>query len=173
MAFAWPGITLASLVLLYAAYCFADGIVALLGGSSGRLWQSLLIGVISVAAGVAALFYPGLTALVLLYLIGAWAIVRGVFEIAAAVALRKVIEGELMLILAGLFSIAFGVFVLLFPGAGALSVIWILEDVRADLRRAAHRVELPGQGLGTCVKKVREISASWVLGNREWSREAR
>jgi uncharacterized membrane protein HdeD (DUF308 family) len=126
MAFVWPGITLASLVLLYAAYCFADGIVALLGGSGGRLWQSLLIGIISVAAGVAALFYPGLTALVLLYLIGAWAIVRGVFEIAAAFALRKVIEGELMLILAGLFSIAFGVFILLFPGAGALSVIWIL-----------------------------------------------
>ena len=126
LAFAWPGITLVSLVILYGAYCFVDGIVALMGGFGGRLWQSLLVGVISIAAGVATFAYPGLTALVLLYLIAGWAIVRGIFEIAAAIEFRKVMEGELMLALAGLASIAFGVLVLFYPGVGALSVVWIL-----------------------------------------------
>jgi uncharacterized membrane protein HdeD (DUF308 family) len=70
--------------------------------------------------------YPGLTALVLLYFIAAWAIVRGVFEIAAAIEFRKVIEGEWLLAMAGVASILFGVLIIASPGAGALSVIWIV-----------------------------------------------
>ena len=68
----------------------------------------------------------GLTALMLLYLIALWAIARGVFEILAAIEFRKVIEGELLLGLAGLLSIAFGVFIVMSPGAGALSIVWVL-----------------------------------------------
>src|SRR5262245_32023740 len=83
MAFGWPGLTLASLVLLYGAYCLVDGVVALFGGAEGKLWQSILIGLVSICAGLVTFFYPGLTALVLLYFIALWAIVRGIFEIAA------------------------------------------------------------------------------------------
>ncbi len=126
MAFVWPGLTLTSLVVLYAIYCIADGVVALLGGVGGGFWQALLLGVISIGAGIAALAYPGLTALVLLYLIAAWAIVRGVSEIAVAIEFRKVIEGEWLMVLAGAMSILFGVGLVLYPGAGALSVIWIV-----------------------------------------------
>jgi uncharacterized membrane protein HdeD (DUF308 family) len=126
IAFLWPGITLASLVLLIGICCFADGIAAIAGGLKGRFWQSTLIGVVSILAGLAAFFYPGLTAMVLLYLIAFWAILRGVFDILAAIEFRKVIEGEFLLALAGLASIAFGVLILLNPGAGALSIVWLL-----------------------------------------------
>ncbi len=125
-AFAWPGITLASLVLVWGAYCFADGLVALFGGYNTKFWQSLLLGLVSIAAGLATFFYPGVTTLVLLYFIAAWSIARGAFEIAAAIEFRKVIEGEWMLVLAGLASIAFGILIVLFPGAGALSILWIM-----------------------------------------------
>ena len=126
VAFVWPGLTLASLVLLYGAYCLVDGVIELTGGFGGRFWQALILGVVSIGAGIATFVYPGLTAMVLLFLIAAWAIVRGIFEIVVAIEYRKVIEGEWMLFVAGLLSIAFGVFMLLYPGAGALSVVWIL-----------------------------------------------
>jgi len=126
LAFAYPGITLASLVMVYGIFVLADGLVALFGGMGNSLWPSLLVGLVGVAAGLLTFFYPGITALVLLYFIAAWAIVKGVFEIVIAFKLREVIQGEWALILAGALSVAFGVLVFLFPGAGALSIIWII-----------------------------------------------
>jgi uncharacterized membrane protein HdeD (DUF308 family) len=79
-----------------------------------------------VAAGVITFLTPNITALALLVVIATWAIVRGVFEIAAAIRLRHAIEGEWLLGLVGALAIAFGVLMLLFPGAGALAlVLWI------------------------------------------------
>ena len=126
MALAWPGITLASLVFVYGAYCLADGLLALFGGYNTKFWQALLIGLISIGAGLAAFVYPGLRALIFLYLIATWAIVRGVFEIMLAIEFRKIIEREWMLVLAGLASVAFGILIVLRPGAGALSILWIM-----------------------------------------------
>lgn len=126
LAFVWPGLTLASLVLLYGAYCLVDGVIALTGGFGGGFWQSLILGLVSIGAGIATFLYPGLTAMVLLFLIAAWAIVRGIFEIVVAIEFRKVIEGEWLLVVAGLLSVAFGVLLIINPGAGALSVVWIL-----------------------------------------------
>jgi uncharacterized membrane protein HdeD (DUF308 family) len=126
MAFLVPGITLASLILLIGVCCFADGIAAIAGGLRGHFWQSTFMGVVSILAGLATFFYPGLTAMVLLYVIAFWAIARGILDIIAAIEFRKVIEGELLLGLAGLLSIAFGVFIVLNPGAGALSIVWLL-----------------------------------------------
>ena len=72
------------------------------------------------------LIWPGITALALLYLIAAWALVTGTFEIAAAIRLRKVITGEWLLVLSGIASIALGVALVIFPGPGALVlVLWI------------------------------------------------
>ncbi len=126
MAFAWPAITLRSLVLLYGAYCLVDGVSALLGGSGGSVFRSLFIGGLSIAAGIVTFIYPALTGMILLYLIAFWVILRGILEIVAAVQLRKVIEGEWFLILAGLASVLFGVLILAFPSAGALSIVWLL-----------------------------------------------
>ena len=126
IAFLWPGLTLASLVLLVGVAFLSDGIASVAAGLRGRFWQSTLIGVVSILAGLATFFSPGLTAMALLYVIAFWAIIRGVFEIMAAIEFRKVIEGEVLLGLAGLLSIAFGVFSLFNPGAGALSIVWML-----------------------------------------------
>jgi uncharacterized membrane protein HdeD (DUF308 family) len=129
MAFIWPGLTLAALVLLFGAYAFVDGIAAfILGikeyGDRDRWWATLLGGIVSICAGLVTVFMPGLTALALLFVIAAWAIVRGIFDIVAAIRLRHVIEGEWLLALGGALSIAFGCLLVAFPGAGALAVIW-------------------------------------------------
>ncbi|HEX5832971.1 MAG TPA: HdeD family acid-resistance protein [Pyrinomonadaceae bacterium] len=131
LAFIWPGITLTALVLLWGAYALVDGAFSIVAGirshgESRRWWVLLLEGILGVAAGVVAFLIPGITALVLLLLIAAWAIVTGVFEIAAAIQMRKYIRGEWLLILAGIASILFGGLLFLNPVAGALAVVWLI-----------------------------------------------
>jgi uncharacterized membrane protein HdeD (DUF308 family) len=131
LAFAWPGLTLAALVLVWGAYALADGVLALLAAFQIRdegkpMWPLLLVGLIGIGAGLATFARPGMTALLLLTFIGVWAIAIGIFQVIAAFRLRQVIENELMLGLSGGLSILFGVFVVLRPGAGAMSVIWII-----------------------------------------------
>jgi len=126
-----PGISLTALVLLFGAFAFVDGILAVMGairrhGTGERWWLLLLQGIAGVAAGILAPLMPGLTALVLLYVIAAWALITGGFELAAAIRLRKAINDEWLLALSGIASIALGVLLVLFPGAGALAlVLWI------------------------------------------------
>ena len=130
ITFIAPGISLAALVLLFGAYAFADGVLAIVTAIRRRgndRWGMLLLeGLVGVAAGVLTLLWPGITALALLYVIAAWALVTGAFEIAAAIRLRKVITGEWILALSGILSIALGLLLIVAPGPGALAVvIWI------------------------------------------------
>ena len=126
-----PEISLTALVLVFGAYAFADGVLAIVSairerGEGRHWWMLLLEGVMGIAAAAVTLFWPGITALALLYLIAAWALVTGGFEIAAAIRLRKIITGEWLLVLIGLASIALGIMLALFPSAGALAVvIWV------------------------------------------------
>jgi uncharacterized membrane protein HdeD (DUF308 family) len=132
LALAWPGVTLLFLVALFAAYAIVSGGVALVGAIRNRgdrgWWLVLLLGLVSLAAGVLAIFYPAITALALVLLMGANAVVSGVLEMALAVRLRREIEGrgEWLLGIAGFVSILFGVFVLVFPGPGALALVWLV-----------------------------------------------
>lgn len=125
-AFIWPGLTLGVLILLWGAFAVVDGVVAIASGISGRWWAHAAFGVLGVAAGMIALFRPGITAFALLMVIAAWAIVRGAFEIVAAIRLRKELTGEWLLVLAGIASIGLGILMVLFPGAGALAVVWLI-----------------------------------------------
>jgi uncharacterized membrane protein HdeD (DUF308 family) len=126
-----PALSLATLVLLFGAYALASGVLAIISAIANRgsedHWVAMVVGgVLSIGAGLVTLFMPGITALVLLYWIAAWSIVTGIAEIATAIRLRRVLSGEWMLILAGLLSVIFGVFLVLRPGVGALAVaIWI------------------------------------------------
>jgi uncharacterized membrane protein HdeD (DUF308 family) len=131
IAFAWPGMTVAVLVGIFGMYAILDGITNLFIGvhntpTHGRSWAQVLQGVVGIAAGVLTFIWPGVTALVLIWFIGAWAVVTGGLEIAAAIRLRKMIQGEWLLGLSGLVSIIFGVLVFAFPAAGAVGISWIL-----------------------------------------------
>ena len=126
MAFVWPVATLAALVLLWGAFALVDGIFAIIVGARSRWWSVLVFGIFGVAAGLTALFMPGITALALLMVVAVWAMVRGVFEIVAAIRLRKELTDEWLLILGGLASIGFGILMVMFPGAGALALVWLI-----------------------------------------------
>lgn len=131
MALLWPGVTLLTLVVLFGAFALLDGVtsvvMAVIGREGSRPWWSMVLtGLAGLAAGIAALTWPGLTLLALLMIIGVWAIVRGVFEIVAAVRLRQEIEHEWLLGLTGALSIIFGVILVTQPAAGGLALIWMI-----------------------------------------------
>jgi uncharacterized membrane protein HdeD (DUF308 family) len=131
LAWVWPGLTVVVLVALFGAFAAVDGIFALVAAFRAHerrreWWPFAVEGVAGIGLGILAFFWPDVTALALLILIAAWAIVTGIFEIAAAIRLRKVIRGELLLGLAGAASIVFGILVLVFPGAGAVAVVWAI-----------------------------------------------
>ena len=131
LAFVWPQITLTALVFLWGAYALVDGAFAIAAGvkshgENKRWWVLLLEGILGVAAGLVAFLVPGITALALLILIAAWAMVTGAFEIAAAIQLRKYIKGEWLLALAGVASVLFALALLFNPAAGALALVWLI-----------------------------------------------
>jgi uncharacterized membrane protein HdeD (DUF308 family) len=132
IAFVWPGLTLAALTLVWGAYALADGILALwaalaaTGGDSAKRWWLALGGVASILAGLVAFFYTGMTALVLLMFIAAWAIVIGMILIWGAIELWKVLDDAWLIGLNGALAIAFGVLVVARPGDGAVAVVWMI-----------------------------------------------
>jgi uncharacterized membrane protein HdeD (DUF308 family) len=151
MALAWPGVTVLALVVLFAVYAFmAGGLEAVRGFSSrtaGPVIGHLLLALIDLAAGVAALAWPGPTALVLVLVVGTWAVMTGVVEIWAGFAKGEQAGTRAMFILGGLASVAFGVVLFARPTIGALTIAllfglfnlisgsWMLAR-GIDLRRA-------------------------------------
>jgi uncharacterized membrane protein HdeD (DUF308 family) len=129
LAFVWPGITLAALVLLWGAYALVDGVLALVSAirtDNDHRWGLLLEGIVGIAAGVVTFLYPDITALVLLYIIAAWALITGILELVSAVRLRRVIDNEWWLVVGGIASILFAIVLLASPGVGALAVVWVI-----------------------------------------------
>src|SRR5712664_4266228 len=129
-AFVLPGVTLAVLVALFGAYALVDGVLAIIAGVRAaerheRWWSPVFKGLAGIAAGVVAFVQPALTALALLYLIGGWGIVTGILEIVAAVHLHRA-HGEWLLVLNGVLSVLFGLLVILWPGAGLLTLLWMI-----------------------------------------------
>jgi uncharacterized membrane protein HdeD (DUF308 family) len=130
LTFAAPGISLVTLILVFGAYSFADGVFAIVTAIRQRdrrdpWWLLILEGLAGIAAAAVTVLYPRLTALALLYLVAGWAMVTGVLEIALAIRLRKVVTGEWLLGLCGVASLAFGIVLLLFPGPGVFAlVLW-------------------------------------------------
>jgi uncharacterized membrane protein HdeD (DUF308 family) len=126
----WPGLTLFTLIILYGVFALFDGGLAIgaaiMGDTPAPRWWLALVGVCGIAAGAVTLAWPGITGLVLLFFIAGWAIVAGVFEIVGAIRLRKEIDNEWLLIASGVLSLLFGFLILAFPGAGALSLAFLI-----------------------------------------------
>lgn len=126
-----PGITLAALIIVFGVYSIIDGVFGIVAtvraAERHERWIALLLSaILSIAAGIVAFVWPGLTALALLYVIAFWAIFTGVLQVVAAVQLRRVLENEWMLGIAGVLSVIFGVLLVIFPGAGILSILWLM-----------------------------------------------
>jgi uncharacterized membrane protein HdeD (DUF308 family) len=125
-----PGITWIVLMSFFAAYALVDGIAAVVAALSRRApierpWGLLLVeGILGIALAVLWVLWPGRLSLAFLYVLGTWGIVTGILEIGTAIRLRRLIRHEWLLVLAGLFSIAFGVIVWMRPLAGALALVW-------------------------------------------------
>ena len=130
VALASPASAFAALVLVFGAYAFVDGVFALValfrGGAKERFWVLVLEAAVGIGIGILTIARPAATALALLYYVGIWAILTGIFELVAAIRLRKEITGEFWLGLAGVLSVAFGVLLFAAPGGAALALtIWI------------------------------------------------
>jgi uncharacterized membrane protein HdeD (DUF308 family) len=130
-AWIWPDVTLRVLVVLFGAYVLVDGIFALVmalrTSERSTRWTALLIeGILGIAAGVVTLIWPNITALVLLVIIAAWAIITGALEIAAAIRLRREIRDEWLLGLSGAASVLFGTILIVRPDVGAVAVTWLI-----------------------------------------------
>ena len=131
LAFLAPGWGIQVLMLLFAAWAIADGTGSLLTGFRTRgqdrsWWLEVLEGLLGIVVGVLAIVLLDYAVQVLVLLIAAWSVVTGIVEIVLAVRLRRVIEGEIWLGLAGVASILFAVLIVVFPAAGALSVVWLI-----------------------------------------------
>ena len=156
VALAWPGITVLALVILFAIYAFiAAGMEAVKAFSSeraGPVMGHLLLGLVDVGAGVIALAWPGPTALVLVLLVGAWAMVAGLVEIYAGFEVGETAGTRALFFVSGLISIAFGIVLFARPGVGAVTLallfglfnlvygFWALIE-GIDLRRAHRTVD--------------------------------
>jgi len=131
-AFAYPGITAAIFVFLFAGYVAADGILTLVAAvrfshpESGRWWWMLIQGVLGIAIGVITILYPYVTAFALGILVAVWAIATGLTEIAAAWRLRKDIPNEIFLIVVGVLSVLVGIYLSIFPAVALLSLVWVI-----------------------------------------------
>jgi uncharacterized membrane protein HdeD (DUF308 family) len=115
----------------------------------------VVVGLLGIAAGIVTFAWPGITAIMLVLFIGAWAVVHGIFEIIGAIQLRREIDNEWMLILGGALSVLFGLIVLIAPGAGALGLIWAIGSysivfgilfiaLALRLRKHSHPAGSPG-----------------------------
>lgn len=132
LTFLAPGITIISLTILWGAYAFVDGILALItafgasnAATSSRWWMGLA-GLAGIAAGVLTFIFPPGTAVGLLLFLAAWLVVAGIMQIIGAIRLREVIDNEWTLGLIGLLSVLLGVSLVAFPGSGLLSVAWMI-----------------------------------------------
>ena len=133
IAFVYPGLTVAVLVLLFGAWVLVDGVFRIVGAIGHRAsdpdwgWQ-LVIGILGIIIGFLTFHAPAITALALVIYIAAWALMIGAAEIAVAFKLRREIKGEWFLILMGLLSIVFAIMLLWNPLPGALALVWLIAS---------------------------------------------
>ena len=124
-----PAAAVLGLVVLYGIYALADGITSFVMLSSARgrrRWFFGIAGVLSIAAGLIALFWPGITAAALFFVIAWWAILLGITELAGAVAYSDVIENEWPVVVSGLLWVGFGLLLVIWPATGVVAVLALI-----------------------------------------------
>ena len=166
IALAWPSVTVLALVIVFAVYAFmAAGLQAARAFSSakaGPVIGHLLLGLVDLAAGAVAVAWPGPTALVLVLIVGVWAVTAGLVEFSAAFASGEPAGTRATLILGGLITIAFGVVLCARPGhrrGHPRAAVRPVQPDRRDLdagsghRAAPHREDSALHQAGTAGKE--------------------
>ena len=129
-ALVWPGLTLAVMIVIYGAYAVVDGAFAVVAGlrspAGTRRWLFLAEGALGILAGLLALIWPGITAVVLLFIISFWAVLGGLLRILTAVLLRREVENVWAMIASGALLVLLGVILGALPGVGLLSLAWLI-----------------------------------------------
>lgn len=131
LAIAWPLFTLESLLFGFGVYAVADGAVALYAGLERRddgypFWPFAIEGALGLLFGGAVIAFPDVMAFVLWYLVAGWALATGVFELVAAIRLRRVCAGETMLATAGVVSVVFGALMIVWPRTAMITMAWLV-----------------------------------------------
>jgi uncharacterized membrane protein HdeD (DUF308 family) len=130
ITFVWPGMTVSALVLVFGVFAVINGITAVaaaLRNTGEQGWGLLLFeGILSILAGGVALAWPGITALAFLYLLAGWAIATGIMEIIAPLSFPMSGGRAVLMVLAGLASIIFGILIAGQPSSGLLAVTWLI-----------------------------------------------
>ncbi|WP_433296073.1 HdeD family acid-resistance protein [Pseudonocardia sp. CA-142604] len=130
VALFWPDLTVLALAIAFGIYAILEGVASVIDAvrhrDRSRWWLGLLGGLASVAAGVLALIWPGITALVLAVVVGIWAVVAGAAQIATAFRLRMVGGRIWLLALAGVLSVMAGIVILVWPSAGVIGLAVLL-----------------------------------------------
>jgi uncharacterized membrane protein HdeD (DUF308 family) len=128
----WPNLSLVALLALFGAFFLVYGVLGVAAGLSLLAHRStewvpfVLGGLAGIAIGAVTFFRPDITALVLVYVIAAWAIVTGIFEIVAAVDAYEAKAEAWWLGIAGVLSIVFGAIIAIWPGSGVLAILWLI-----------------------------------------------
>jgi uncharacterized membrane protein HdeD (DUF308 family) len=125
-----PGATMLSLVLVFAAYAFVDGVFAIVSAVRAarerERWGYLLLeGIVDIAAAAVAVLWPGITVVAFVFVVAFWAIFTGVLELMAAFRL-DFIDGRGWLIFGGIVSVLYGVLLIAAPMIGAVVLTWWL-----------------------------------------------
>jgi uncharacterized membrane protein HdeD (DUF308 family) len=132
VAFAFPISTAGAFVIVFGAYALVDGVLTIVSAlrmahpDSGRWWSLLIGGIVGIAIGAVTFFWPAVTALALGFLVAAWAIATGIFEIGAAVRMRKDVPGEILFFVTGLLSIVLGAILAIHPFTGLIAAVYII-----------------------------------------------
>jgi uncharacterized membrane protein HdeD (DUF308 family) len=172
LAFIWPGITLAALVLLFGAYVLVDGIFAIvlaIGGWKERddRWLLLLEGILGIGIGIMTFLAPEITSVGLLLFIAAWSLATGILKIIAAIRLRQRIEGEWWLGLSGVASILLAGLLMWNPVAGALGLIWFIASFAIALGVVLIMLGFKVRRVRGDLTKARATPVGMGLRNRE------
>ncbi|HYZ14829.1 MAG TPA: DUF308 domain-containing protein [Candidatus Acidoferrum sp.] len=131
-ALAFPGAALVSIAILFGAYAFVDGVVAIwtatrISHTDNRWGWLLFEGIVGILAGVFTFFYPIATVFALAFLLGAWAIISGILAIGSAFDARRHVPHEWLWVLSGIVSIIFGVAVFFVPAVGLFGLVYMLS----------------------------------------------
>jgi uncharacterized membrane protein HdeD (DUF308 family) len=127
----WPGTSLGIMIALFGAFALITGVTLVIGSFNAarrRLhWGSLLAaGILDVVIGLVTWFWPGLTALAVLYLVVAWALVTGILYIIGSLGFSDEIPHAWLLTLTGVLSVALAVVLAFDPRDGILSLVWVV-----------------------------------------------